>query len=104
MNNPNLEYEDLLLRLQAEKEQQQVNSSFAPDRILELSREHPIVRSLLEKWRCGDLTWEEALIAMVVYLCATNRSLFDRLTEAVILNPPQHFVGLGNSSEDNEPR
>lgn len=69
MNNPQ-EYEELMRRLHYEQSRTNTNSAFTPRQILELSKKHPIVNLLFEKWSMGELTWEQALTGMVVHLCA----------------------------------
>lgn len=87
------QYEELFRRLEIEQRQQrQKVNPFPPQQIFELSCEHPIVHNLVEKWQRGDLTWEQALTGMVIYLCATNKSLFQKLTEVIAYNPAPTII------------
>lgn len=62
--------------MQAERRKQHA------DRVLRLAETQPIVAQYLKVWRGQGLSWEEALVGMVVNLAGENQQLLKLLTRA----------------------
>jgi len=45
-----------------------MTNDFAPFKVFELARHNANVKAWLMAWEAGDVTWEQALIAIILYL------------------------------------
>jgi cytochrome P450 len=86
-------YEELLRRMEIEQQlSRQADNPFPPRHIFELSREHPIVHNLIERWHRGDLSWEQALSGMVVYLVEQNKKMQKLILEGAKFQSPAPVI------------
>lgn len=82
-----MRYEDTL-RLQQEYQKHQERNPFPPDEVIRLAEENVIIKGFLENWRSGNLSWEQALAGMVVYLANRNNQLEKQVLQLMSLKTP----------------
>lgn len=58
------------------------------DDIIELSQHHPLVAAAVIAWRQDVLSWDEAMMTLVVSLVAENQIIAETLTETLFATPP----------------
>lgn len=63
-----------------------------PNRLLELAHFNATVHQAIDAYRCGSVSWEEALESLVVVLADANTRLLGLKAKEAMLAPPQTYV------------
>jgi hypothetical protein len=89
-----------LLREWLKHEQNRRMARPSPDQIFDLARQNVIVAGVIQHWKCGEVTWEQALILMVTMLAAQSRELLMMATQQARVPPFANTIELFNTLKE----